>query len=112
MTDRVEHGVCLLPFNPGAGDTALLTAALVSTEDVDNRHVTGMSIRDYAKRNPSSELIPALLLCYETAACSFCRRHTVEYLIAANALPPETVAECAYDANVDTREEVALLLEN
>lgn len=101
---RLEHGVRLLPINPGSEDLTLLTELLARDWEPDRFHHIGAGILKYVELHNDPELIPVMLLCYEKMACAFCRGLIVRELLKRDALPSSLRAECHYDANPDTRE--------
>jgi hypothetical protein len=104
---RAAAALDLFVRNYQPEDDARFAALVDAAEDDDELHTLGFGLHDVYQANPTPSAASLLLRLYERGPCSLCREDVVRLLRDLGALPAWMAAECAYDANEDTRALVA-----
>jgi hypothetical protein len=99
----MANGFALLVSNFEAHDFALCAAHLKRLDDADEAHLLVGQLLNLCEAHPGVDALDCLLYVYELSPCSECRRRAVEALIGSNTAPAWLLAECAFDADPDTR---------
>lgn len=100
----------LFELNFKAGDAEHILNAIknfkptLDDDSKDQAEALGRIFNAIAESQQSSEVIPLLHWSYENLPCSLCRFTSLNRLKNLNALTPDILQACLYDANSDTRE--------
>lgn len=95
----------LFILNFQAGDEQIILNAIKEFKPIcdqdskDKAETLGRILEEIAAEQSSPDVIPLLYWAYENLPCSICRSTSVEKLQELNALTPEMLEECLYDAN-------------
>ena len=99
-----DETISLLIQNYREGDHKFIEMALKVIEDRDKMHRVCWGIQDVFRANKTTDGTASLLFSYEANPCSLCRSKDVELLLELNRAPEWLIEECAFDANLGTRE--------
>lgn len=107
-----DRSVGLLKHNYRSGDHRMIVELLERETDPDKLHVMGLGVREVYEQNPSAEGLEPLMLVYEKGPCSMCRFGCVKLLRDLNGVPDWMAEECLHDADPETRQLAADMLES
>ena len=102
---HLHAGIALLKNNFEAGDFALCARHLKPIDDADQAHHLGEELLGLCKAHPGAGAgaLDCLAYVYECSPCSSCRKQAVRAWVATNSVPAWVRAECALDADPETR---------
>lgn len=100
---NVPNGVALLVNNFFEGDFSLCTKHLTQLDDADKTHHLVGELLNLCEAHPGQEALDCLLYVYEFSPCSTCRKRAVKALTDTSIAPAWVLAECAFDADPETR---------
>ena len=102
---RVDGGtIALLKHNYELGDHRLIESVLAETGDRDAMHDLCWGLEQVFAENKTPGCANSLLFAYEATPCSLCREKYVAILLEFDKAPAPLREECAFDANLETRE--------
>ncbi len=103
-----QRAISLLIKNSRRGDHEVVLSWFQREKERDAIHRMKIDLTRFWECHPDAMTETSMLLwIYERVPCSECRFYTVQRLIELDALPEVIRAECAFDANEDTRRTVS-----
>lgn len=100
---RTVPGVAMLVENYEEGDWTYCLRYLKPSHDDVQTHQLVMALLDLFEAHSSPEAVDGLIYVYEASPCSICRSRAVRLMHHNHTLPQWMHAECAFDADADTR---------